>query len=116
MNRRTSLALGAASVLPVIACVAMVGWMALLVSDRVPTDPAAVFVPFMGMTVITGLISLGLTAYFLWDAVTAPSLDAGQRAAWVVLLLFATIPALPAYWWFRFRPLHAARQRTTAMA
>jgi hypothetical protein len=99
MTQRTSLLLGMTSLLPLLCTTAVVWQWAHLWT----LSTGAVAATF-GLVLLGGLVSLVLTAYFVWDVVQAPDLAHAHRTIWVIVLLAATAVALPAYWWQRLRP------------
>lgn len=59
------------------------------------------FMPIVFMSMIMGILSLGLLIFFIIHLVKSKTIDTTERIIWILVLLFAGIIGYPIYWYMR---------------
>ncbi len=100
MGERGKIALAVATAWPAVYAILyfLYGFYVLLATSgaRTPGEtPAGLLVSVL--TVATLLLDVGLVVAYVTSAVR--NLPASQRAGWIVVVLFANIPGMLAYWY-----------------
>ena len=89
--------LGAASVVPFLACLWTLPLRARLnesAGKRIPI-PYDLLLPFAGLL----LLSIAAVVAFIVHARSNPQLDDRTKLTWSLALVFVNLVSLPAYWW-----------------
>ena len=103
MNKPVKIALGLASVWPILYGVLfftmVIGTIFSAQRDAPPAGFPVAFGILMVLHLLTILLSLGLMVFYIVRIVREPRHDPEKRIIWILLLVFAGWAAMPVYWY-----------------
>jgi hypothetical protein len=96
MSRRRKIALGVATVWPILWMVPFAAWMALTFASG---TEAPGFTVVIILHVATVLMAFALLVYYVVHAAKTDRLGGDERTVWIVVLVIGTMFAAPVYWY-----------------